>query len=108
MQDHIRYIMNAANKHIKGFGELPIGRKAALLGMLYRGDSVNKSNINIAEPDDTKFFNSVHNYYISKGLKERANNSSKFFRSYENSNNITPNFNFNNYKDLNYPFKYIQ
>jgi elongation factor P hydroxylase len=72
--------------------------------MLYRGDSVNKSNINITEPDDDKFFNSVHNYYISKGLKERANNSSKFFKSYK----TTPNFNFNNYKDLNYPFKYIQ
>jgi hypothetical protein len=52
MDDHINYITEAANKHIKGFSELPFRRRWALLGMLYRGDSVNKSGININEPDD--------------------------------------------------------
>jgi hypothetical protein len=33
----------------------------------------------VNEQDDTKFMNSVHNYYISKGLNERAKNSSNFF-----------------------------
>jgi hypothetical protein len=49
--------------------------------MLYRGDSVNKNRhiIDINEPDDNKFFESISNYYRSKGLNERAKNSSKFF-----------------------------
>ena len=48
--------------------------------MLYRGDSVNKSGININEPDDEKFFGAISNYYRTKGLNERANSSDKFFR----------------------------
>jgi hypothetical protein len=38
--------------------------------MLYRGDSV-QSNVNINEPNDTKFLNAVHTYYKNKGLNER-------------------------------------
>lgn len=110
MRDHIQYIIAAANKHINGFNKLSKQRQIALLGMLYRGDSVNKSNININEPDDNKFFDQVHNYYISKGLKERANSSIKFFKKNNNNNRKPINiyFNFNNYKDLNYPFKFLK
>lgn len=81
MKEHIKYIYDAAQKHIQGFDTLPIQRKAALLGMLYRGDSVNKNKdiINIMEPDDTIFFNSISNYYKTKGLNERAKNSDNFF-----------------------------
>ena len=79
MDDHINYITEAANKHIKGFSELPFRRRWALLGMLYRGDSVNKSGININEPNDQKFFKSVSDYYRSKGLNTRANSSDEFF-----------------------------
>lgn len=79
MDDHINYITEAANKHIKGFSELPFRRRWALLGMLYRGDSVNKSGININEPDDQKFFKSISDYYRSKGLNTRANSSDEFF-----------------------------
>ena len=82
MNDHISYITNAANKHIKGFNKLSPQRQAALLGMLYRGDSVNKSGINYLVGDDKKFFTSIGNYYRSKGLNERANNSDKFFGKY--------------------------
>ena len=82
MNDHISYITNAANKHIKGFNKLSLQRQAALLGMLYRGDSVNKSGINYLVGDDKKFFTSIGNYYRSKGLNERANNSDKFFKRY--------------------------
>ena len=79
MDDHINYITEAANKHIKGFSELPFRRRWALLGMLYRGDSVNKSGININEPNDQKFFKSISDYYRSKGLNTRANSSDEFF-----------------------------
>lgn len=79
MNNHINYITKAANKYIKGFSKLSPKRQAALLGMLYRGDSVNKSGINIYEPNDHKFFKSISNYYRSKGLNTRADNSDKFF-----------------------------
>ena len=82
MNEHINYITTAANKHIKGFNKLSPQRQAALLGMLYRGDSVNKSGINYLVGDDKKFFTSIGNYYRSKGLNERADNSDKFFKRY--------------------------
>ena len=81
MLQHIKYVYNAAQKHIQGFNNLSTKRKAALLGMLYRGDSVNanKDTINIMEPDDNKFFSSISSYYKTKGLNERAKNSDNFF-----------------------------
>ena len=89
MREHLQYVYGAAQKHIEGFDNLSDRRKAALLGMLYRGDSVNKNRhiIDINEPDDNKFFESISNYYRSKGLNERAKNSSDFF-----SNNQQTNF----------------
>ena len=83
MREHLQYVYGAAQKHIEGFDNLSDRRKAALLGMLYRGDSVNKNRhiIDINEPDDNKFFESISNYYKSKGLNERARNSSNFFNN---------------------------
>ena len=91
MKEHLQYVYGAAQKHIEGFDNLSDRRKAALLGMLYRGDSVNENRhiININEPDDNKFFESISNYYKSKGLNERARNSSKFFN---NNNQQQTNF----------------
>jgi hypothetical protein len=51
--------------------------------MLYRGDSVNKSGINLLEPNDNKFFKSISDYYRKIGFPERANNSDKFFNVYK-------------------------
>ena len=78
MNNHLKYIEGVAKRRIKGFDNFSKEKQAAILGMLYRGDSV-QSNVNINEPDDMKFLDSVHTYYKSKGLNERASNSENFF-----------------------------
>ena len=92
MDEHISYIYDVARKHINNFDDMSPERQAALLGMLYRGDSVNKNQkyINLKEFDDKKFYDSVSNYYRSKGLNERANNSDKFFA--DKINRVEPKF----------------
>lgn len=84
MGQHIRYVENAAKKHIRGFDAFSLKRKAAIIGMLYRGDSVNnaaqKGYINLNEKDDDLFLDSINNYYKNVvNLPERAKNSKNFF-----------------------------
>ena len=87
MNNHLKYIEGVAKRRIKGFDNFSKEKQAAILGMLYRGDSV-QSNVNINEPDDMKFLDSVHTYYKSKGLNERASNSENFFLNKTKKRNI--------------------
>lgn len=86
MNKHIDYITGVARKHVKGFDSFSPEKQAALLGMLYRGDSINgaakKGLINLNEKDDRKFIDSVNNYYSTVGVSERGRSSRKFFNNY--------------------------
>ena len=82
MNQHLQYITGVAKRKIKGFNTFSPKKQAAILGMLYRGDSV-QSNVNVNEPNDTKFLNAVHTYYKNKGLNQRMQNSINFFSKYQ-------------------------
>lgn len=100
MNKHIDYITGVAKRHVKGFDSFSPERQAVLLGMLYRGDSINKAVkrglINLNEKDDRKFIDSVSKYYSTVGVSERGRSSSKFFDNYykkrKSKNNLSLDF----------------
>ena len=51
MNQHLQYITGVAKRKIKGFNTFSPKKQAAILGMLYRGDSV-QSNVNVNKPND--------------------------------------------------------
>lgn len=83
MKEHISYVENVAKKRITNFDKFSPKKKAAIIGMLYRGDSVNQAakngHINLNEKDDNLFLDSISRFYKTKGLHERAKNSTNFF-----------------------------
>ena len=87
MNDHISYITGVAKKRIKDFDKFSPKKQAAILGMLYRGDSV-QSNVDVTQPDDQLFLDSVHTYYKNKGLNERMQNSIKYLSQYQNGGKL--------------------
>lgn len=89
MNQHINYIDNVAKRKIKGYKSFSPKKKAVVLGMLYRGDSVTQ-NINLDEQDEDRFIDSIYNYYKSKGLNERIKNSQNFFnKNISNKSKLT-------------------